>query len=133
MSEFQWSDDYRLGVESLDYEHRDLFMRIDELLTDLAEHRDKRRVERCLGDIHARMAAHFALEEEMMRKADYLYRERHKEEHDLLLDRLTQFAEDLLAADAVDEESRHSLESELKHWIVHHVKTSDAEMAAAIV
>lgn len=130
MPEFVWTHDISLGIEALDYEHRELFERVNALFADLARHENKERIENVLGDIHARMAAHFALEEEMMKAAHYIYRERHKREHEQLLDELTDVAEDLL--NSPDVANRKAMEASLKRWILHHVRTSDLAMARAM-
>ena len=45
-------------------------------------------VSEVLGEIHARIAAHFALEEKIMREAHYDRFEAHKEDHEHLLDEI---------------------------------------------
>ncbi|MBV41063.1 MAG: hypothetical protein CMM23_20810 [Rhodospirillaceae bacterium] len=48
-----WRDDYLIGVEKLDWEHQDLFERLNELHDVLSDSDDPAAIEACLGEIHA--------------------------------------------------------------------------------
>lgn len=127
MPNLTWTEDCRIGIDSLDYEHQDLFERINELHAALARHDTKDAVAATLGEIHARMAAHFALEEKVMRDGRYKGYAAHKAEHERLLDHLTEIIETFDAGDSPRLEA--DLEAELERWIVGHVLTSDRRMA----
>jgi hemerythrin len=126
-SQLEWTEEHRIGIESLDFEHRDLFNRINELLKDLASQHDKEEAEGCLGEIHARMEAHFAHEENFMREKKYPYYAEHKAEHDKFLDdfidAMIRFENEPGFSDA------QTLENDLKRWIVDHVMNSDKKMS----
>ena len=84
-------DEYLLGIESLDFEHRGLFETINELHAQCNVDASLEDVEACLGQFHARLAAHFALEENTMREMhNPYYYEAHKAAHDGLLDEVTE-------------------------------------------
>ncbi len=125
--QLKWTEEHSIGIESLDFEHRDLFNRINELLKDLASQRDKEEAEEFLGEIHARMEAHFALEEQFMKEKKYPGYADHKREHDKFLDdfvdAMTQFENDP-GVPHID-----ALETEVKRWIVDHVLHSDKAMS----
>lgn len=124
----KWIDAYEIGIPVLDYEHRDLFARINDLHDELLRHEEKEKVEECLGELHARLSAHFALEEKVMRERGYRHYAEHKGEHDRFLDdfvdAITRFENDPGFSYGDD------MKGELKRWIVDHVLTSDKEMAA---
>ncbi|MCZ6870223.1 MAG: hypothetical protein O7G84_12035 [Gammaproteobacteria bacterium] len=40
MALFQWDDAYLIGVDELDFEHKDLFARLNELHEDLVRHEE---------------------------------------------------------------------------------------------
>jgi hemerythrin len=125
--QLKWTEEHSIGIESLDFEHRDLFNRINELLKDLASQRDKEEAEEFLGEIRARMEAHFALEEQFMKEKKYPGYAEHKREHDKFLDdfvdAMTQFENDP-GVPHID-----ALETEVKRWIVDHVLHSDKAMS----
>ena len=124
----QWGEEHRIGVAALDFEHQALFKRISELDQELAEAQDVDRIEDLLGEIQARMSAHFALEERFMREKKYAGYSEHKREHDRFLDEL---GEVVARATADAGARRDELREELRHWIVGHVLTSDKKMSAA--
>ncbi|MCK5433377.1 MAG: hypothetical protein KAJ03_11570, partial [Gammaproteobacteria bacterium] len=82
---FDWSDDYLIGIDELDYEHRDLINRLNELHGELAHHDEKGKIEDCLREIQVRVVAHFALEEHFMLENNFNNYAPHKEEHDNFL------------------------------------------------
>ena len=84
----EWTEDHCIGIPVLDFEHRNLFAQINELLEDFESQHEKEKIEACLGEIHARMEAHFALEEKFMKDKKYPHFAEHKKAHDMLLDDL---------------------------------------------
>ena len=125
-----WDDSFSIGIDELDYEHRVLIDDINLLHEELARHDEKPGIERCLGDIHARMQAHFALEERVMLDRDYEFFDEHKQEHEALLDSYTEHMLQYLK-DA-DVAASTELEEGLKRWIVDHILTSDKKMSLMI-
>jgi hemerythrin-like metal-binding protein len=125
----RWGEEHRIGVAALDFEHQALFKRISELDQELAEAQDADRIEDLLGEIHARMSAHFALEEQFMREKKYAGYSEHKREHDRFLDEFGEAVARTTANAGIG--ARDVLREELRHWIVGHVLTSDKKMSAA--
>ena len=122
----EWNDEYLIGVESLDQEHRDLFAWVNELNAQLARREDKSRIEETLGEIHAHMAAHFALEEKFMRDTNFPNYDRHKREHERFLSNIVEVLEDFRKEPGLG--YSETVMAELKHWIISHVLTSDQEL-----
>ena len=122
-----WRDDYAIGVEELDHEHRDLFNRINQLHEALAMDDDPVRIEACLGEIQARVGAHFALEEAVMREHGFESYATHKAEHDEFLDVIVDLCHAFMSDP--DPQRRDNLEFQLQAWIINHVVTSDQDLA----
>ena len=122
-----WSDDFLIGIEELDYEHRSLIEDINTLHRNLLEHRQASRIEDTLGKIHARMQAHFALEESVMLAGRYQHYQEHKAEHERLLDDYTE----IMFAVAGNPElvDREDVGRRLCRWIVGHILNSDKKMS----
>ncbi len=123
----EWTDACRIGVDMLDYEHQDLFTWLNELHEELLRHEDRVMVEACLGEIHARMAAHFALEEKFMRDKHYADYEAHKAEHDDLLEEFIEF----MMRYSRDPNLTYGQEEQrtLTHWVIGHVLTTDRRLS----
>ena len=90
MALFEWKDEYLLGLEPLDFEHKDLFRCINDLYEQCGIRDEGDELEDCLGQLHARLAAHFALEESAMREMKNPHYEAHKAEHDRFLEEVTE-------------------------------------------
>jgi len=126
----KWDDNYLIGIEELDFEHKKLIEDINLLHQELAEHDEKSNIERCLGEIFARMHAHFALEEHVMMVHGYPSYDEHKREHENLLESYTETMLNFMNSSGTD--TGDLVESELNHWIVDHILTSDKRMSAMI-
>ena len=125
-----WSDDFLIGIEELDYEHRGLVENINKLHRDLLEDVDMDRIEDTLGSIHARMQAHFALEERVMLSHEYPHYPEHKAEHERLLDEYTELMTKFERDPTLG--NREAIQGVLCQWIVNHILTSDKKMSLMI-
>jgi hemerythrin len=129
-SEIEWSPDFLIGIEELDFEHKTLIENINRLHRKLASHDDIDEIRDTMGDIHVHMQSHFALEEHLMLENDYPHYIEHKAEHNKLLDMLIeQMVKFGSASDTVDTQA---VEDKLKHWIVFHIVNSDRKMSQMI-
>ncbi|HSS63517.1 MAG TPA: bacteriohemerythrin [Gammaproteobacteria bacterium] len=122
----KWKDEYLLGMEALDYEHQDLFDCLNEIYEQCSRHADYDTVSGCLGRLHNRLAAHFALEENTMREMKNPHYAEHKAEHDRFLDEVTGAVADFkeeFKYEEVDE-----LAQRVQEWIVQHITTFDRQL-----
>jgi hemerythrin-like metal-binding protein len=118
-----WRDEYRVGVPDVDHEHEALIGLINELHASLGTDRSGERVEAFLGEIYARISAHFALEEKQMQVSGYPQRAPHKADHERLLDDLRDIMDEVAAHDVLDDEA---LSRRLAAWFGEHFRTHDA-------
>jgi hemerythrin-like metal-binding protein len=125
-----WSDDFLIGIEELDYEHRGLVEDINKLHRELVKDVDMDRIEDTLGSIHARMQAHFALEERVMVSHEYPHYPEHKAEHERLLDEYTEFMTKFEKGQNLGD--REPIQAVLCQWIVKHILTSDKKMSLMV-
>ena len=125
MSLIKWKDEFGVGVAAVDLEHRELIELINALDDDMQEYATQTTVMETLGEIYARISAHFALEERIMREAGYDGFVAHKQDHELLLDEL------LDVTDSVDDAGRYDragLSRDLDRWFSDHFRTHDAKL-----
>jgi hemerythrin len=125
MSVLQWREEFSVGIEEVDHEHRELIELIRGLQEDLLQGADTDKVIEVLGEIFAQISAHFALEEKMMRRTQYPAYADHKEDHETLLDDLRDIMDDV-EDDGVLDESQ--LTDDLDRWFSDHFKTHDAKL-----
>ena len=125
-----WREDFEIGIASVDHEHRQLIAMINEVLGALPEDGAQQRVADSLGEIHARIAAHFALEEKIMRNLGYDEFDDHKADHERLLDDIRDIMDEVDSG--AYRNYQRDLAARLDAWFTEHFKTKDALLHKAI-
>ena len=125
MSRIDWKPEYSVGSPAVDAEHRELIDTINALTGRLGGGAQRSAIVEGLGEIYAQITAHFALEERMMRDARYGDFRAHKDDHELLLDQLSDMIDAVELGDDYDESA---LSSALDAWFAEHFATHDARL-----
>ena len=121
----EWKSDYALGIEAVDFEHREMIDLINALHAELNQAESKVTVPDFLGEIYAKIAAHFALEEREMRARSYDEYAEHKADHERLLDEIREIMDDYELRGVLEEET---LALRLSEWFGAHFRTKDARL-----
>jgi len=124
-----WKDEYKVGIDAIDNEHRELIETINRLHEELDSPDRKRTVPGFFRRLLVEIKAHFAHEEEFMREHHYAGLSAHKEDHDLLLDELRDIMEAFersLEIDSVD------LSMRLDAWFFRHFHHYDTQLHHAL-
>ena len=129
MSLIEWREEFSLGIPEVDHEHRQLIELINSLHADLGTERSLQDTADCLGEIYACIAAHFALEEKVMRARGYDQLADHKADHERLLDDLRDIMDSVWAQQTLDD---RKLSDRLSRWFVDHFRTRDARLHHAL-
>jgi len=124
MALIEWRKEFETGVADVDHEHRELVDLINALHGEIGRGAAKERIRDFLGEVFARIAAHFALEESIMRKHGYDEYEAHKAEHEKLLDEIRDIMDEAEDAGAYGE----ALAATVRDWFVNHFKSKDARL-----
>jgi len=128
MGPIEWQDAFNLGIESVDREHRELLRLVNELLVAIQDEGSIDRVLRTLGEISVQLAAHFAVEESVMRDSRYKAYAEHKEDHEILLDELSDLMDEIKVDHEYDETR---LTQDLMRWFSEHFRVHDAKLHGA--
>jgi hemerythrin len=127
MSKFvEWSNELSVGIEEIDAQHKILV----DLLNQVHEAIQQRHGAEVTQDVVRRLdeytRVHFAVEESLMRILHYPEYERHREEHDKLIEQLNELRAKLDAA-------KGSINFELAHflrtWLTKHIMEADKRYA----
>ena len=124
MSLIAWRDEYALGIADVDHEHRELIELINRVHAEACGGEPEATVD-FLGELHAQVSAHFALEEKMMRERRYSRYAEHKDDHERLLDEIRD------RMDEYDDGAVPDLEAfarALEDWFSTHFRTRDARL-----
>jgi len=126
MALLEWRQDFETGISDVDHEHRELVDLINRLHSELGSDAPDTEISAFLGEVFARISAHFALEESIMRKHSYDQYEDHKSDHEKLLDDIRDIMDDFDAGKyrAYDD----ALANAVRDWFVNHFKTRDARL-----
>ncbi len=126
MALIEWKEDFNVGIESVDHEHRQMINLINRLHESLAADAPKAEVAAFLGSVHSLISAHFALEEIEMRNFGYDDLATHKDDHEELLARIRDIM-DQVEADSTGSYAK-DLGTRLQDWFSVHFRNVDARM-----
>ena len=129
MALLQWKDQYSVGIEAVDHEHRELIDLINRLHEEFTSKRSKDTVEAFFGDLFRGISAHFALEERFMREQRYGELPQHKADHERLLDEIRDIMEMARENDSL---GQAELARRLDAWFSRHFETHDAALHKAL-
>ncbi len=125
----QWKKEYETGFPSIDFEHKTLIEGINDLYLRMTKGCWADEVSDRLGDIHALVESHFALEEKIMRDSRYPDYPLHKEDHDRLLEDIRDIM-DAVPTDGDGEDEgpfRANLAEKIETWFATHFRTLDRD------
>ena len=118
----EWKQEFAVGVPDVDYEHHELIA----LISGLAETLERSEgVEEFLGEMYAKISAHFALEEGIMRERRYDQYDDHKADHERLLDEIRDIMDEYGDKQRFD---KQVLAERLSAWFGVHFRTKDARL-----
>jgi hemerythrin len=129
MTLLNWKDEYSVGIEAADDEHKELIDCINRLYQEFDAADTRKAVPAFFGDLLAAIAAHFAIEEEFMRDQAYDWLGPHKEEHERLLNELREMMDAFEWSEEID---TLELARGLDPWFARHFCKHDAELHGAI-
>ncbi len=125
MTLLSWKPEYSVGIESVDFEHQEMIELINTIYAAIEDKKDPQSLEHFLGEVHANISAHFALEERVMRRANYDEFEAHKDDHEELLDQIRDLMDKYFD---VPEKGLQQLQENLSDWFAGHFSTFDARL-----
>jgi hemerythrin len=127
MSRFQWTRSREVFVEELDAQHRNLYQAADELQRAIPSGTDTPRTVELLRALIAAAEDHFAHEERLMRSSQYSAYAWHKQQHDTVRKRLSQFVPRI---ESGENEAAALLLEFLSGWLKDHTGVTDRMLGA---
>lgn len=126
----QWKDDYSVGAEPVDDEHKALIGRINRLYDRLMNDSVPLAVSAFFEDLINVVTTHFALEERFLREHGYERLPQQREDFERLLDEITGLIDEF---DRNEEADREGLAARLDGWLSSHAETHDARLGESFV
>ena len=127
MSRFQWTRSREVFVEELDAQHRSLYQAADALHCAIPSGTDTPRIVELLRALMAAAEEHFAHEERLMRSSRYPAYEWHKQQHDTVRKRLSQFVPRI---ESGENDAATLLLEFLSGWLKDHTGVTDRLLGA---
>ena len=122
MEKICWKDEYSVGVEKIDRQHRHLFEIINKLIDHSGTSKDPELVSETLTEMLNYAKEHFTTEEELMQEYGYPEMEPHKEQHIYFFKTTAE-----LSVNALNKQSMVASEivEFLKMWLTLHILKCD--------
>jgi hemerythrin len=128
MALLHWKEQYSVGIDAVDYEHKELIDLINRLHAEFSAKGVSPSVEAFFGDLLKAISAHFALEERFMLERNYDQLAQHKADHERLIDELRDMMDDDFGAEDI---ASSRLQQRLDAWFSRHFETHDARLHKA--
>lgn len=129
MELIKWTNEYSVGVEEIDNQHKGLIILINELFTLMSEGKAKSKLNEIFDHLTNYTKIHFKTEEIMLYKFAYKDLDSHKQEHKNFIEKLKDFKKEF-------ETGKVTISIEilnfLKNWLINHICISDKNYSSYI-
>jgi len=125
MALIEWREEFCTGISGVDYEHESLINQINAVYASIDEKADQQFIVDSLGDIYGSISAHFALEEQMMKRHHYDHYQEHMADHSRLLNDIVVITDEYENANELNDAD---LKQKLNDWFGNHFKTHDSRL-----
>ena len=126
----EWKDDYSVGIDSIDQQHKKLLNLINQLQTAVDYSTGDEFEREALDELVDYTKTHFIYEEGLMRDNDYPDFEPHKAQHEKMFKKVGE----VLAEYEQDHETAMSNAAEyLKDWLINHINGTDKEYSSYLI
>ena len=125
-----WKDEYSVGIDSIDQQHKKLINLINQLQTAVKYSTGEEFEREALDELVDYTKTHFSYEENMMEQNGYPDFEPHKAQHVKMIKKV----EEVLAEYEKDSDTAmENALSFLKEWLINHINGTDKEYTSFMV
>ena len=130
MEIIKWTDEYSVGINEIDNQHKGLVILINELFNLMSKGKAKDNLKEILDHITDYTKKHFLAEETMLIKYAYPDFEQHKLEHIKFVEQLNNLKSDFYSGKVTI-----SIEilNFLKNWLINHIMHTDKKYSKHIL
>ena len=129
-NEMVWKDEYSVGIDSLDNDHKKLISLLNQftMAYDYAMSEEYER--EALNDLISYTKYHFEREEKLLEQHDYPDVIAHKAQHKKMIEQVNGFM-DIYSEKGHD--SLNEISSFLSHWLINHINGTDKEYSELLI
>jgi hemerythrin-like metal-binding protein len=121
-----WKDEYSVGIEAIDDDHKQLLYLINQLQTAVHYQTSEVFEKEALDAVVEYTKGHLAREEALMQKHGYPDFDAHKLEHEALIAKVGEF---LKAYEQRGHDALSEVADYLRDWLIHHINGTDMAYA----
>ena len=126
----EWKDDYSVGIDSIDQQHKKLLNLINQLQTAVDYSTGEQFEREALDELVDYTKTHFTYEEGLMRDNNYPDFEPHKAQHEKMFEKVRE----VLAEYEQDQDTAMANAAEyLKDWLINHINGTDKEYSSYLI
>ncbi len=129
MASLEWKDSYRIGVEDIDRQHKNLFILLGKLDNSIKDGQHNPMVGQALKQLVDYSVTHFREEEKVMVMVGYPDFDNHRKQHREFVAQLTGILKDLKEGKDI---TASKLLEFLHNWLVDHILGEDVKIAYAV-
>ena len=125
MSSIQWNDNLASGSSDIDSQHKELFLRINNLLATFDKNSvDRQEMSNVIQFLSDYVVFHFGNEEKYMAQYNYSSMSAHKAQHEQFVKNFMKLKDRLLMEGITPQLSEETKEL-CVGWLINHIKYSD--------
>ena len=126
----QWKDEYSVGIDSIDQQHKRLLTLINQLQTAIDYSTGEEFQREALDELVDYTKTHFTYEEGLMEQNQYPDFEPHKAQHAKMIKKV----EEVLSEYQKDQDTAMTNAVEfLKGWLINHINGTDKEYSSFLI
>lgn len=125
----KWKDSYDVGVEEIDYDHKQLVGMINQVVTASQDNIRENMVPEILDDLIAYTKYHLDREEKLMEEYEYPERTGHAAQHGKFINKINLFHSKFSKDREMKSEAVFDF---LRCWLLKHISNTDKELGAFI-
>ena len=120
----QWSEEYSVGIEKFDEEHKNYFLLLEILYRSIRSNSDRRVVGEILGELYSYSVVHMMDEEDLLEYFKFPGLARHREEHRSFRQKVREYMADF---DSGNTAIALSIFVFMQEWLTDHIAGCDKE------
>ncbi|WP_379127182.1 bacteriohemerythrin [Paenibacillus sp. sgz500958] len=119
-----WKDSYNIGVETIDCQHRQLLVRLNDFFEACTNQQGKEKIDETLKFLKEYTIEHFGSEEQLMKDIDFPELKEHQETHAEFVKTVLEL-EEAINTKGVSILSTIKLNRTLTDWLLNHINKCD--------
>lgn len=127
MQRIKWSNEFEIGINVIDAQHRRIVSYINTL-ADVEGKVDRQAIAVVIDALVDYTYSHFAFEEALMEEADYEFLSVHQQTHDAFTRRISDLHQRFKDGDDVSSELGELLQT----WLIDHIQSDDQSYAPKV-